>query len=418
MQTRIDLEASVAACVLMAGGQNVLHVDLALEDFLFAPARAVIGAARQLQTIDILLVRKWAEENELAVKSSDLSALLNVVPTTRNFMNYLVQLKEEIYRQKIEALRKATMERAKQKEDLLTISKWIEAEEARLSQHYLEKIPATDLSAASVELINRIDQGIDNENLVPTGWPMLDKMFAGGFLPNELIIIAARPGVGKTAAALQLAVDCQKKVVMFSLEMSKAQIVPRILAALSLTNTKIAARKPSQVPESVRKNLLQAAPSLLEAAERIIVLDQPDQTIETVRRYARREVDAGATMVIIDYLQLLDCKNAESRERAVAQISRELKNMSKELNVPVICLAQMNRSVENEKRLPRLSDLRESGAIEQDANAVLFIQNVGEMANDQQEVLFYLAKGRDVGQDFCKGYFVPDHQRYYAKAGA
>jgi len=333
-------------------------------------------------------------------------------------MNYLVQLKEEIYRQKIEALRKATMERAKQKEDLLTISKWIEAEEARLSQHYLEKIPATDLSAASVELINRIDQGIDNENLVPTGWPMLDKMFAGGFLPNELIIIAARPGVGKTAAALQLAVDCQKKVVMFSLEMSKAQIVPRILAALSLTNTKIAARKPSQVPESVRKNLLQAAPSLLEAAERIIVLDQPDQTIETVRRYARREVDAGATMVIIDYLQLLDCKNAESRERAVAQISRELKNMSKELNVPVICLAQMNRSVENEKRLPRLSDLRESGAIEQDANAVLFIQNVGEMANDQQEVLFYLAKGRDVGQDFCKGYFVPDHQRYYAKAGA
>ncbi len=417
MQTRIDLEASVAACVLMAGGQNVLHVDLALEDFLFAPARAVIGAARQLQTIDPLLVRKWAEANEIAIESSDLSALLNVVPTTRNFMSYIVQLKEEIYRQKIAVLRQETMARAKQNEDLLKISKWIESEEARLSQRYLENNPATNLSTASAELINRIDKGIDNENLLPTGWPMLDKMFAGGFLPNELIIIAARPGVGKTAAALQLAIDCRQRVVLFSLEMSKEQIAPRILAALSLTNTKIATRKPSQVSEPVKKSLLRAAPSLLETAERIIVLDQPDQTIETIRRHARREVDAGARMVILDYLQLLENKSAESRERAVSQISRGLKNMSKELNVPVICLAQMNRSVESEKRLPRLSDLRESGAIEQDANAVLFIQKIGELTNGQQEVLFYLAKGRDVGENFCKGYFVPDHQRYYAKAG-
>ena len=101
MQTRIDLEASVAGCVLMDEGQNVLHVDLALEDFIFAPARAVIGAARQLQTIDILLVRKWAEENKLTVNPSEISGLLNAVPTTKNFMNYIVQLKEEIYRHKI-----------------------------------------------------------------------------------------------------------------------------------------------------------------------------------------------------------------------------------------------------------------------------------------------------------------------------
>jgi len=417
MQTRIDLEASVAACVLMAGGQNVLHVDLALEDFIFAPARAVIGAAMQLKAIDVLLVRKWAEENKLTVNPSEISGLLNAVPTTKNFMNYIVQLKEEIYRHKIEALRQETMAKTHRNEDLMTISKWIAAEEARLSQRYLEKNPATDLSAASAELINRIDKGIDNENLVSTGWPMLDKMFAGGLLPNELIIIAARPGVGKTAAALQLAVDCRQRVVLFSLEMSKEQIAPRILAVLSLTNTKTATRKPSQVPEHVRKNLLQAAPTLLETAERIIVLDQPDQTIDTIRRHARREVDAGARMVILDYLQLLENKDAESRERAVSQISRELKNMSKELNVPVICLAQMNRSVESEKRLPRLSDLRESGAIEQDANAVLFIQKIGTAANGQQEILFYLAKGRDVGENFCKGYFMPDHQRYYEKAG-
>jgi replicative DNA helicase len=159
--------------------------------------------------------------------------------------------------------------------------------------------------------------------------------------------------------------------------------------------------------------LLAASVDLLEASERIVVIDDHDLTIDTIRRIARKEVEAGAAMVILDYLQLLE-KKAESRERAVAQISRDLKNMAKELNVPVICLAQMNRSVESENRLPRLSDLRESGAIEQDANAVLFIHKTGDLQDGKKQVALIMAKGRDVGEGFRKGIFNANHQRFYA----
>lgn len=415
-QTRIELEASVAACVLM-DNKCGYHVDVPLRDVTLPAALAVLGAFQDLQTVDILIAKKWAEGNDIKTNAGEISDLLSVLPTSHNFMHYLTQLKAEIYRTKVEQLRASVIHQAKSGADLIELSKQIEAEEENLSRLYLEQRPGSDLAEVSSELINRIEHKLDNQALIPTGWQMIDEMFGGGFLPNELIIIAARPSVGKTAAALQLALECSRRVVLFSLEMSKEQIAPRLLSALSLTNTKIATRRPSQVPEEIRNRLLNAAHELDMVSRRIIVVDQPDQTIESIRRQARREVEAGAELVILDYLQLLDKEKAESRERAVSQISRQLKNMSKELSVPVICLAQMNRSVESEKRLPRLSDLRESGAIEQDANAVLFLHRQGDLKDGQQQVLFLLAKGRDVGESFRKTVFVPDHQRFYAIEG-
>ena len=413
-RSRCELERCVAACVLLDGGSIARYVDIPLDDFTVPEARAVLLAAQELAAIDPVIVRSHAEANGLSVKASDVSSLLLVVPTTRNLLHYIVQLKSSIYADKFEALRREMIERGK-KENIVELSTEVQHREAELNARYLERQVGADLLQACADMIARIEACTDNERLLPTGVKLVDDMLGGGLLPNELMILAARPSVGKTALALQIALECRRKVVLFSLEMSREQIAPRLLAAISLINTKIATRQPSQVPAELRTRLLAATPELIEAADRVRVIDQHDLNIEAIRRLARREVEAGAELVILDYLQLLDKPNAQSRERAVSQISRELKNMSKELAIPVICLAQMNRAAESENRVPRLSDLRESGAIEQDANTVLFIHRTStETAGKSREVALILAKGRDVGEGYRKAIFNPDHQRFYA----
>jgi len=411
-QTRIDLEACVAACVMMENGANVYHVDIDAGDFTYPPAKAVIAAAKELQVIDILLVRNHAKSAGLKVMASDISGLLNILPTSKNFMSYLAQLKAEIYRVKVDEMRRAIVQDAKTG-DVVELAENIREQEAALSAKYLERQHSMCLKDACCEMVDRIDKGHDNDELIPTGVLFLDQLLGGGLLPNEVMIIAARPSIGKTAMALQIAADCNEKCLFVSLEMSKKQIVPRLLASVALRNTRTAARKPSELSPELRRELLAVTPTLLEIAGRIMVVDDHDLNIESTRRIARKAKESGAKFVIIDYLQLYD-KKAETRERALSQVSREMKNMGKELNIPVICLAQVGRAVESENRTPRLSDLRESGAIEQDASIVLFIHKTGE-ANGKKQVAYILAKGRDVGEGFRKGIFNPDHQRFYAQ---
>lgn len=416
MQARAELEYCVAACVLLSNGGAAYHVDVDIDDFITPVAKAVIRAAKDHNVIDVVIVKKHAEAAGDKIAASEITDLLMVLPTSKNLIIYVQQLKACIYQCKISELRKRLIDSARGG-DIVEIAKAMQEEEAALNSRYLEKRLDGGLVEASADLINRIENGIDNEALLPTGWRLLDEMLGGGLLPNELLIIAARPSVGKTAAALQIALDCNQPVVLFSLEMSKAQISPRLLSAIALQNTKIATRKPSQLPESLKRDFLSSSSELLQVSERIRVIDEHDLTIEAIRRIARREVESGARMVILDYLQLLDKPGAQSRERAVSQISRDLKNMSKELCVPVIVLAQMNRASESENRIPRLSDLRESGAIEQDANAVLFIHKTGELPTGEKQVALILAKGRDVGEGFRKGIFNANHQRFYAQEG-
>lgn len=413
-KSRLDLEMCVAASVLIDNGSNVIHVDLALEDLLHFPARAVIGAARQHGRVDPVVARSWALENgNYNVNVSDITEILGAVPTSRNFMTYLIELKASIYRDEVEKLRRHLQQKAKDAKDLVELAREVAEHESALAAKYLENNHNGDLIGVGSDLLNRIENKIDNDSLTPTGWDILDELHGGGLMPNEVVIIAARPSVGKTAAALQICADCKLKVVLFSLEMSKAQIAPRLLASTALQNTKMASRKPSGISAEIRSNLLAAGSEFLQISERIAVYDQHDQNIESIRRNARKEVENGARLVVIDYLQLLD-KKAESRERAVSQISRELKNMSKELNIPVIVLAQLNRACESEKRIPRLSDLRESGAIEQDANSVLFIHDTGgKTTENHKRVMIIAAKGRDVGLGNRMAVFNHDHQRFY-----
>lgn len=414
--SRVDLECCVAGCVLLENGKNHYHVDLDLVEFTYLPARAVIGCARERGVADAVLCNDWAKCNGIRVDVADVAGLINAVPTSRNLCHYISQLKLDIYREKLSDLRQAAAVELRNSDDLLAAVKGVESRESELSAKYLERVESTDLQSEAADLLNRIANKTDCADLMPTGIAFIDEMFAGGLLPNELIIIAARPSIGKTALALQIALEAQFKCLLFSLEMSKAQIVPRLLSAIALRNTKVAVRKPSQITEEHRNGLLEVSADLLLATEKMVVVDDADQSIAAIRRIARKHVEDGVKLIVIDYLQLIEHK-ADTRERAVAEISRNLKNMAKELNVPVICLAQMNRSVESEKRLPRLSDLRESGAIEQDANAVLFIHKLSDATDGKKPVAFILAKGRDVGEAYRKGIFNADHQRFYALEG-
>ena len=411
-QTRLDLEAAVAGCVLFDRGQNILAVDIATDDFVSAPVRAIIGSARESTPIDPVIAKAWASKNNSNVSVVQISDLINAVPTSHNFFYYLSQLKTVIYKSKIEELRHEVRNRA-ENEDLLVLSKEIAEKESILASRYLETDHDGSLSDACAELLYKIEVGQDNDELIATNWDIFDDLHAGGLLPNEMIVIAARPSIGKTAAALQIAADADCKVAFFSLEMNKTKLSTRLLAGAAKQNTRIASRQPSQISHEVRNKLLSASDRLMQLAEKILVFDEHDQTIDSIRRRARKAVADGAGMIIIDYLQLISCIG-DTRQEAIAGVSRSIKGMAKELNVPVIVLSQLGRACESEKRAPRLSDLRESGAIEQDADSVIFLHDSGSKTENGYKKCFVIAgKGRDIGVGFRDAIFNQDHQRFY-----
>jgi replicative DNA helicase len=227
----------------------------------------------------------------------------------------------------------------------------------------------------AMEYIESIHSNSNSKFSVPTGFYELDELL-GGFQKSDLIIVAARPSMGKTAFALTLtrnaAIDHNVPVGIFSLEMSTMQLVIRMLCAEGRLNAHLV--RTGKLPLDEGAKLSRNAHKLIEAP--VYVDDTPAQSILEIRAKARRlKVEKNIGLIIIDYLQLMTGPaKVESREREISHISRSLKALAKELNIPVIALAQLNRAVEarTDKR-PQLSDLRESGSIEQDADVVLFL---------------------------------------------
>jgi replicative DNA helicase len=210
---------------------------------------------------------------------------------------------------------------------------------------------------------------------VPSGFPDLDHLTAG-FQNSDLIIIAARPSMGKTALALNIAYYAAYKpqvpVAFFSLEMSKEQLVRRLLSSIGEVDASNLRR--AFLNNMEWANLQTAAGFLLDCP--IFIDDTPAATVLDIRAKARRlKADGKLGMVVIDYLQLMRGRyDAPSREQEISEISRSLKALAKELNVPVVALSQLNRRVEERpNKRPQLADLRESGAIEQDADVIIFI---------------------------------------------
>lgn len=420
MQDRIQLESAIASCLLLSGGKNANQIDIDANDFIYEPAKAVYLTALSHGAIDPVVCFAHAKSIGMDLKMSAISDLLMGSATGTNLSYYATSLKKAIYAAKYQELRRKYSVIIKDADDVVEMAQMIAYEDHALRLKYLEIETGKSLMDCCADLISRIINREENKALVKTGWDMMDDLNGGGFLPNEIVIIAARPSVGKTASALQLLRNKQNNPVMFSLEMDNSQFAPRLLAQVAKENTMLAARNPAMLSDNSRENFISHASDLLELAENVKIYDDHDQNIDVIRRRARKEVEKGARFIIIDYLQLLEDEKAQNRERALAKISRSLKNMGKELQIPIFVLAQLNRACEIERRSPQLSDLRESGAIEQDANTVIFIYDTGAMfANDdgspsnKKRVMFKKAKGRDTGTGLKQAIFNPDHQTFY-----
>ncbi len=235
--------------------------------------------------------------------------------------------------------------------------------------HYLDKF---------FERIDFVQQHRGELVGVPTGFVDLDKM-TGGLQPSDLVILAARPGVGKTSFVLSMAFNAalraQKRIGVFSLEMSGEQLVQRLLAMETGVDSQ--RLRLGYVDDDEWPAISRALGSLANAP--IYIDDTPAISVQELRSKARRlQAEAGVDMLIVDYLQLMrgngGVRGGENRQQEVSEISRSLKEIARELNVPVLACSQLSRAVESRtSKVPVLSDLRESGSIEQDADIVMFI---------------------------------------------
>ncbi len=280
-----------------------------------------------------------------------------------------------------------------------------------------------------VKTMNEIDENrnkTDDITGVPSGFTGLDRLTAG-WQKTDLIILAARPSVGKTAFALNLAMNAsmnaakQFPVAVFSLEMGAGQIVKRMLSAVSEVHMEAITRGKMAEHEFIQMS--QRMTKLAQA--KIFIDDQAALNIFELRAKARRlKQKHDIQLIIIDYLQLMQAsvEKGGNREQEISKISRDLKALAKELEVPIIALSQLNRSVETRKesKIPQLSDLRESGAIEQDADLVMFLYRpeYHGITNDamgetiEGETHIHIAKHRNGSTGMEKVRFIKEYQKF------
>ena len=296
-----------------------------------------------------------------------------------------------------------------------------------ITQHNLNK-EVTQIDPVISEAIKKMEDAAKRESGLSglqTGYHDLDKI-TSGWQESDLIIIAARPAMGKTALVLSMAknmaVNFNTPVAIFSLEMSNVQLVNRLISNVcELNGSKI---KSGQLSQYEWEKLMSKVKLLYSAP--LYVDDTPSLSIFELRTKARRLVrEHGVKIIIIDYLQLMNASGMKfgSREQEVSMISRSLKQLAKELSIPIIALSQLNRSVESrtDGKRPQLSDLRESGAIEQDADIVCFIHrpeyytkaSEDSEGNDIRGLAeFIIAKHRSGAVDDVKMRFIGDYARF------
>jgi len=380
-------EQALLASVLMSSRALSDVVELvAPEDFYRLRNQAVFAAILELgdrgETPDLVTL---SEHLKAAGTLQDvggieyLSQLFAHTPTAANATRYAEIIRENAVLRQIgdvgSELVRRSFENDASIDEILDVA---EKNIFQLSQRKGEKpyYPIRQLVTDSFQLIESLYEKQELVTGVPSGYRDLDQMLAG-FQKSDLVILAARPSMGKTAFCLNMmtnaAVRHKTPVLFFSLEMARIQLVLRMLCSEARVEGNKLRR--GFLSEKDWPNLTTAAGLLSEAP--IFIDDTPGVSIREMRTKARRlALEHGLGMIIIDYLQLMESKSSkvESRNQEISQISRGLKALARELQVPVVALSQLSRAVESrtDKR-PMLSDLRESGAIEQDADVVIFL---------------------------------------------
>ncbi|MFQ5900050.1 MAG: replicative DNA helicase [Thermodesulfobacteriota bacterium] len=384
----IEAEQSVLGGILLSDGaiDKVLEI-LNEEDFYRDSHRKVfkgmVSLSDKSDPIDIITLTETLKKQKLLEDvggASFISALADSVPTAANITHYARIVKEKfILRKVIEAATEivtSSYDTVKNSDEFLDYAERLifEIAEKRVNPSFSSM---RELVTVSFKALEKLYENKELVTGVPTGFIEFDRM-TSGLQPSELIIIAGRPSMGKTAFCVNMAQYASYKankpvpVAIFSLEMSKEQLVQRMLCAEARIDSQ--KLRGGFLSESDWPKLTNAAGALSEAP--IFIDDTPAISVLEMRAKARRlKADKGLGLVIVDYLQLMRGKsNADNREQEISDISRSLKALAKELAVPVIALSQLSRRTEQRTgNKPQLSDLRESGSIEQDADVVIFI---------------------------------------------
>lgn len=362
---------------------------------------ALLSLYEERKPIDIITLKDELKKRKILTKvggSGYLVSLVNQVPTAAHVEEY-GRIVQDNYtkRELISAATKIAEIAFDESQEATAVLDKAEQAIFSLSQKHLRQVflPVKDILAESFDRLDELHKTAGGLRGVPTGFKDLDDALAG-MQDSNLLILAARPGLGKTAFALQIAqyvaVNQKLPVGFFSLEMSKEELVDRLL--VSQAEIDAWRLKTGRLEEEDFTRLSEAMGELAEAP--LFIDDTPALNILEMRTKARRLMaEHGLRLLIVDYLQLMrSVRQLESRVQEVSEISMGLKNLARELKVPVLAISQLSREVEKRgRKRPQLADLRESGSIEQDADVVMFLWREDE--EDLENVELEIAKHRN-----------------------
>jgi replicative DNA helicase len=384
-----DAEASLLGAILIDPDAIVKIADhITAEDFFDTKHLRIYEAVTQLyekrSPIDVLTLADQLKNNgylDLVGGPTYLTELTNFVPTAAHAEQYADIIAGKAVRRRMMAAAQDIA--VTSSDETRSVREIIEEAETKLfnvsQQHVGQNVVSLEaILAESFERLDDLHKDKAKIRGIPTGFKDMDNMLAG-LQRSDLFILAARPSMGKTAFALNLAhnvaVQAKEPVLLFSLEMSKEQLVDRLLSMESGVDAW--ALRTGNLNDADFEKIGQAMGTLSEAP--IFIDDTPGITVSDLRTKARREAHQRPLgLIIVDYLQLMSgggrYADQGNRVQEISEISRGLKSIARELNVPLIALSQLSRSVESRNpQIPQLADLRESGSIEQDADVVAFI---------------------------------------------
>ena len=429
----LEAERSVLGAILLDNHQiNVALEILGAGDFFLDQHRRIFERMVQLdeerKAIDsVMLMEELNRHDELEAAGgvAYLGALLDGVPRVTNVEHYARIVKEKaMLRNLAHAANNIQQSALAGDDDADAILDRAESSILQLAEDRIRPgfIGVKQLVRDSFQRLEKIFTEGRRITGLPTGYQQLDNL-TSGLQPSELIILAARPSMGKTALALNfaenVALRTREPVAVFSLEMSKESLLLRLLAS----HARIDAHK-FRTGHLGRDDWQRITESLGELGEAPLWIDDTGSAtvLEMSAKARRLKKDKGLSMVIVDYLQLITARGRfGNRNEEVSSISRALKALAKELQVPVVVLSQLTRAPEREERRPQLADLRESGAIEQDADVVMFIHRpnffkVGATPEERNEAELMIAKQRNGPTDKIDFVFLNTYTRFEEKA--
>ena len=423
-----EAEACILGSMLLDKDAIVSVAEFLRPEHFYSSTNGMIYSAllelyADRKPIDIVTLKDKLKKQKVLTEiggSSYLTSLVNRVPTAAHIEQYgrIVQ-DQYTKRELISAASKISEAAFDESQEATQVLDKAEQSVFSLSQKHLKQVfqPIRDILAESFDRLDELHKKAGGLRGIPTGYKNLDDTLAG-MQDSNLLILAARPGLGKTAFALgiaqHIAVKEKMPIGFFSLEMSREELVDRLLVAQA--DIDAWRLKTGRLSEEDFSKLSEAMGQLYEAP--LFIDDTPALSILEMRTKARRLMaEHGLRLLVVDYLQLMkSVRSLENRVQEVSEISMGLKNLARELKIPVLAISQLSRAVEQRgKKRPQLADLRESGSIEQDADVVMFIWREDE--EDLENVDLEIAKHRNGPLRHMKFRFRGDRIKFYEIEG-